>query len=74
MLSPFRTHLPTEPIEGERRRQERIYEPFPVTIRSVDTSGEASENHTVLDDFGATGFNVRLERCVDRGANFFTIV
>jgi hypothetical protein len=42
---------PSEPIEGENRRHERIYEPFPVMVRSVDASGEAFEIHTVLDNW-----------------------
>jgi hypothetical protein len=56
------------------RRHERIYEPFPVTIRSVDASGEAFESHTVLDNFSASGFYVRLKRRVRSGAKLFAIV
>jgi hypothetical protein len=65
---------PSEQSERERRRQERIYEPFPVTIRSVDASGEAFEIQTVLDNFSASGFRVRLERRVEHGAKVFAIV
>jgi PilZ domain len=65
---------PSEQSERERRQQERIYEPFPVTIRSVDASGEAFEIQTVLDNFSASGFRVRLERRVERGAKVFAIV
>lgn len=65
---------PSEPSERERRRQERIYEPFPVMIRSVDASGEAFEIQTVLDNISASGFRVRLERHVKRGAKVFAIV
>jgi hypothetical protein len=65
---------PSEKSERERRRQERIYEPFPVTIRSADASGEAFEIQTVLDNFNASGFRVRLERRVERGAKVFAIV
>jgi hypothetical protein len=45
-----------------------------VTIRSVDASGEAFEIQTVLDNFSASGFRVRLERRVERGAKVFAIV
>jgi PilZ domain len=65
---------PSDQSERERRRQERIYEPFPVTIRSVDASGEAFEIQTVLDNFSASGFRVRLARRVERGARVFAIV
>lgn len=66
--------MPNPPDQRLFRRHERIYEPFPVTIRSVDASGEAFRSHTVLDNFSATGFNVRLDRCVERGAKVFAIV
>ena len=65
---------PSEPSETWRRGRARIYEPFPVTIRSVDVSGKAFEVHTVLDDFSASGFRLRLERQVERGAKVFAIV
>jgi hypothetical protein len=65
---------PSEPSERMRRRQERIYEPFPVTIRSVDASGETFELQTVLDNFSASNFGVRLARHVKRGAKVFAIV
>lgn len=65
---------PSEPNERGLRRQARIYDPFPVTIRSVDASCEAFEIHTVLDHFSASGFRVRLERHVKRGAKVFAIV
>jgi PilZ domain len=65
---------PSEPSERERRRQERIYEPFPVTIRSVDASGEAFETQTVLDNFSASSLRVRLQRRVKRGAKVFAII
>ena len=65
---------PHEPIEGEGRRHERIYEPFPVMVRSVDASGEAFEIHTVLDNFSASGLYVRLQRRIEPGTKLFAIV
>jgi hypothetical protein len=64
----------SEPSERWRRGRARIYAPFPVTIRSVDASGKAFEVQTVLNDFSAFGFRVRLERQVNRGARVFAIV
>jgi hypothetical protein len=56
------------------RRHERIYDPFPVTIRSVDASGEAFETQTVLDNFSASGFYARLKRPVKSGTKLFAVV
>src|SRR5215510_13441133 len=68
-----------EPIHNpfdqpEHRRHVRIYKPFPVTITNIDASGEAFEIHTVLNNFSAGGFYVRLERRIERGAKVFAIV
>ena len=65
---------PYEPVEGEGRRHERIYEPFPVMVRSVDVSGEAFEIHIGLDNFIASGLYVRLERRIEPGTKLFAIV
>ena len=64
----------SEPRERWRRGRARIYEPFPVIIRSVDASGKAFEVQTVLDDFSASGFRVRLERQVNPGTKVFAVV
>ena len=45
-----------------------------MTIRSVDARGEAFEIQTVLDNFSASSFRVRLQRHVKRGAKVFAIV
>ena len=66
-------HDSSEPSKRMRRRQEQIYDPFPVTMSSVDASGKAFEIHTVLDNFSASGFRVRLEHHVKRGAKVFGI-
>jgi PilZ domain len=63
-----------EPIKGQARRHERIYEPFPVMICGRDASGEAFEIYTVLDNFSAGGFYVRLERRIEPGTRLFAIV
>src|SRR5215475_8926063 len=65
---------PSEPSDGESRRLERIYEPFPVIVRSVDASGERFEIHTVLSNFSASHLYVRLERRVDPGTKLFALV
>ena len=65
---------PSEPIEEEARRQEPIYEPFPVMVRTVDASGESFEIRTVLESFSASGLCIRLERRVDLGTKLFALV
>jgi hypothetical protein len=65
---------PSEPSERERRRQERIYEPFPVTICGVDASDKAFEIQAVLDNFNASSFRVQLQRRVKRSAKVLAIL
>jgi hypothetical protein len=66
---------PSDPLDQrELRRHERIYDPFLVTIRGVDASGEAFECHTVLDNFSASGFYARLKRPVKSGTKLFAII
>src|SRR5688572_7498432 len=65
---------PSAPSEGGARRQERIYEPFPLVVRGVDASGETFEINTVLDSLSASGLYVRLERRVAPGTKLFAIV
>lgn len=72
----------SKPIDGslashggeERRRHPRIYEPFPVTVRAVDANGAAFTLDTVLDNFAAGGFYLRLARLLDPGARVFGVV
>ena len=59
---------------GERRRHPRLYEPFPVRLRSVDAGGQAFESDTVLDDFSAGGLYVRLPQRVEPGTRLFAIL
>jgi hypothetical protein len=65
---------PSEPNERKSRRQERIYEPFPVMLRTVDANGEALEIRTVLESFSASDLGLRLERRVDLGTKLFALV
>ena len=48
----------------ERRRNPRIYEPFPATVRGVDTNGKSFETSTVLDNLSASGLYLRLAQSV----------
>jgi hypothetical protein len=66
--------VPNPPNQRVFRRHERIYEPLPVMVSSVDPSSEAFEVHTVLDNFSASGLYVWLERRVEPGTKLFAIV
>jgi hypothetical protein len=66
--------MPNPPERRVFRRRERIYEPFLVTIRNVDSSGEPFESHTILDNFSATGFYGWLERRIKPGTKLCAIV
>ena len=70
--APEPTHNPSE--QHEYRRHERIYEPFPAMIRSVDASGEAFQSHALLDNLSAGGFYVRLDHRVEPGTKLFAVV
>ena len=65
----------SDSYEGaERRSKPRIYDPFPTTVRGVDSRGEAFESETVLDNFGAGGLYLRLARRVERGAELDFVI
>ena len=48
----------------ERRHNPRIYEPFPATVRGVDTNGKSFETSTILDSLSCTGLYLRLAQSV----------
>ncbi len=58
----------------ERRRHARLYEPFPVLVRSEDASRQAFESNTVLDNLSAGGLYVRLKWRVEPDARLFAVV
>jgi hypothetical protein len=72
--TPEPPNNPSESTGRQGRHHERICEPFPVMVRSVDASGEAFEVHTVLDKFSAADLYVRLERRVRPGTKLFAVV
>jgi hypothetical protein len=52
----------------------RLYQPFPVIVRGVDTRGEAFEVHTVLESISTGDLSVRLRQHVEPGMRLFTVV
>lgn len=63
------------PLELRRglRVEPRIQGFFPALVRGVDASGEPFQVHTLLDNFGATEFYLRLSRRVDVGRRLFVL-
>ena len=59
---------------GERRASPRVDHPFPVTLRTVDATGEALQIETVLDNISARGLFVRLVRPIALGAPLTTVI
>jgi hypothetical protein len=58
----------------ERRSKPRIQSPLPATVRGVNTSGEAFETNTVLDDLSAGGLHLSLTERVEQGAKVFVVI
>lgn len=58
----------------ERRRYPRLYQPFSVLVRGVDTSGEVFESDTVLDNVSSGGLYVRLTQRVEPGARLTAVI
>ena len=58
----------------ERRRKPRIQNAFRATVRGVNTSGEAFETITVLDNLSAGGLHLFLRQRVEQGAKVFIVI
>ena len=56
-------------VQVERRKKPRIYTPFHARVSGVNSSGEAFEASTVLDNMSSGGLYLRLEEDVTRGTN-----
>jgi len=55
--------------ESERRREQRIREPFPARIEGIDKDGKSFKADTVIDNINTDCLYVRLLPPVERGAN-----
>lgn len=58
----------------ERRRQPRIYAPFPTHVSGADVDGKLFEIVTVVDNLSADSVYLRLMPCVERGARLSIVV
>ncbi len=58
----------TAPGAQERRREQRICDPFPARVRGTDADGSHFEVDTVIDNISTGHLYLRLIPCVRRGA------
>jgi hypothetical protein len=54
-------------VKVERRKKPRIYTPFHARVCGVNSSGEAFETATVLDNMSSGGLYLRVEQDVTQG-------
>jgi hypothetical protein len=58
----------------DRRRNERIYDPFPAMVRGVDVSGTAFLSRTIIDNISTDGLYLRLMHQIEHRAKLYIIV
>jgi CheY-like chemotaxis protein len=58
----------------DRRIKGRISEPFPAIVFGIDTEGAEFQRQTVLDNFSASGFHLKLGERLNRGAKLGIVV
>lgn len=51
----------------------RIHGLFPARVRGVDASGATFHTQTIIDNFGATEFDLRLARRVEAGRRLLVV-
>jgi hypothetical protein len=58
----------------ERRRKPRIFHPFRILVRGIDSAGEAFETATVLDNMSTLGIYLKLDRSVELGMKLDMVI
>jgi len=58
----------------DRRRQARIYDPFPAMVRGVDVSGTAFLSKTIIDNISTDGLYLRLMQQIEHRTKLSVIV
>jgi hypothetical protein len=62
-----RDHLAADSRAVERRVKTRLREPFPATVRGVDTEGRAFQLHAELGNMSSSGLYFRMAHGVNVG-------
>jgi hypothetical protein len=57
-----------------RRAEPRLQGHFPAQVRGVDSSGATFLTQTVVDNFGATEFDLSLARRVEEGRRLLVVI
>lgn len=57
-----------------RPAEPRLQGRFPAQVRGVDSSGATFHTQTLIDDFGAMEFDLRLPRRVEAGARLLVVI
>jgi len=76
---PYQRHAVTAPPLEEacagrlRQGEPRIYGLFPAQVRGVDAAGEPFHVRTLLDNFSAGEFSLRLAQTVEVGAQLLVV-
>jgi hypothetical protein len=61
-------------VTVERRKKPRIYTPFHARVCGVNSSGEAFEASTVLDNMSSGGLYLRVEQDVSKGTQLLVTI
>jgi hypothetical protein len=61
-------------VTVERRKKPRIYTPFHAKVNGVNSSGEAFETSTVLDNMSSGGLYLRVEHNVRQGTQIVVTI
>ena len=64
---------PAPPPEPVCAAEPHIYGLFPARVRGVDATGAKYQAQVLLDNFGATVFDLRLTRLVEVGERLFVV-
>jgi len=62
-----------EPVRA-RPAEPRLHGHFPAQVRGVDSSGATFHTQTVVDNFGATEFDLSLARRVEEGGRLLVVI
>ena len=61
-------------VTVERRKKPRIYTPFHARVNGVNSSGQAFETSTVLDNMSSGGLYLRVEHNVRQGTQIVVTI
>ena len=68
------TDAPAPEPTAARHTEPRLQGHFPAQVRGVDASGVTFHTQTVVDNFGATEFDLSLARRVEEGCQLLVVI